>query len=208
MHLRNEIEHGAIDRQGWPYARHPSSRVDPSSVIFPGAYIGPNVTIGRDCVIGPNATIGAPGFGYDHVVSCGYSPNCEGNGCSAGCEKVWRYRTHTAGVVIKDDVHIGAGANIAQGRWRPTTIYSGARIDAHCHIAHNVVVGRNVAIAASSMLAGSVTVGDGAYIAPGASVRDNRTIGEGATVGLGAAVVCDVPANETWAGVPARRMAQ
>jgi acetyltransferase-like isoleucine patch superfamily enzyme len=40
----------------------------------------------------------------------------------------------------------------------------------------------------------------------GATIKPHVTIGDGARIGQGAAVVRDVPAGETWVGVPARRI--
>lgn len=193
MHLRDELADAAMtgSRAGYRNVQfHPSARVDPSAIIFAGAWIGPGVEIGPDCVIGPNAVIGAPGFGYEKQED--------------GSQ---RYRTHTAGVIIECDVHIHAGANVAQGRHRPTVIREGSRIDANSHVGHNVEIGRNALVVALSMLGGTSTVGEGGYVAS-ATVRDHVDIGAGATVGLGAVVVRDVPAGETHAGVPARRLAK
>jgi sugar O-acyltransferase (sialic acid O-acetyltransferase NeuD family) len=62
-------------------------------------------------------------------------------------------------------------------------------------------------ICAGVALGGNVTIGRGVYLGMNASVRERCTVSEWATVGMGAAVVTDVPAGETWAGVPARRFA-
>lgn len=166
------------------------AEVDPSTIIFHGAYIGPNVKIGADCVIGPNACIGQPGFGYEKNEDTGE----------------WDYRTHTEGVIIHDDVHIGANTCIDQGRHRPTEIWSGSRIDNLVHIAHNVIVGHRVLIVANSMIGGSCEIGDDAYISA-ATLCDHVTVGQGAFIGLGAVVLKgEVPAGETWVGSPARKL--
>lgn len=180
MDLHNELE----------FAARPRTKIVPlSTIVFPGAYFGPNVEIGEDCVIGPNACIGGPGFGYDYLE-----------------EGRWEYRTHTEGVKISDDVHIGAGTCVDQGRHRQTSIGSGTRIDNLVHIAHNVLIGKNVIIVAQSMIAGSCEVGDNAYIAPGVQIKDHVKIGDGAFIGMGAIVLNDVPAGETWVGHPARKL--
>lgn len=179
------IDDGAMSPHG--VFVHRTASVDESAKLFPLCYVGPNVTIGKHCVVGPGACIGQPGFGYEK----------QGDGSQL-------YRGHSMGVIIEDDVHIGANACVDQGRHRPTRIGTGSRIDNLVHIAHNVEIGRDCLVIACSMLAGSVVVGDGAQIAPSAAVRDWRTVGEGALVGLGAVVVKDVPDGATVMGVPAR----
>ncbi len=49
-------------------------------------------------------------------------------------------------------------------------------------------------------------VGAGTSIGGGAVILPGLTIGDGAMIGAGAVVTRDVPAGETWAGNPARRM--
>jgi len=60
-------------------------------------------------------------------------------------------------------------------------------------------------ICAGVALGGNVTIGRGVYVGMNASVRERCTVSAGVTIGMGAAVVTDVPAGETWAGVPARQ---
>ena len=49
-----------------------------------------------------------------------------------------------------------------------------------------------------------VTIGDGAWIGARAVILPGVTIGRGAVIAAGAVVNKDVPADELWAGVPAR----
>lgn len=49
-----------------------------------------------------------------------------------------------------------------------------------------------------------ITIGDDVWIGAGALILPGVTIGEGAIIGAGAVVTKDVPAGETYAGVPAR----
>jgi acetyltransferase-like isoleucine patch superfamily enzyme len=53
---------------------------------------------------------------------------------------------------------------------------------------------------AKSLVRKGASIGAGAVILPGV------TIGEGAVIGAGAVVTLDVPAGETWAGNPARKL--
>lgn len=165
----------------------PRASVGERSHIGHGVYIGPGVTIGNDCVIQANAVIGEPGFGYER--------DADGR---------WAPKEHYYGVRIEDDVHIGASTNIHRGSWRDTVIRRGARIDALVHVAHNVLIGRNAVIVAQAEISGSVEIGEGAWIGPGARIEQRLTIGAGALVGTGAVIRYDVPADQTWVGVPAR----
>ncbi|MEU0881548.1 NeuD/PglB/VioB family sugar acetyltransferase [Lentzea sp. NPDC005914] len=74
----------------------------------------------------------------------------------------------------------------------------------HVLLTHDDVVADGVTLAGRAALAGTVRVGESAYIGQGALVREGLTIGAGALVGMGAVVLNDVPAGETWVGVPAR----
>ncbi|UUL76829.1 acetyltransferase [Pseudarthrobacter sp. Fe7] len=54
-------------------------------------------------------------------------------------------------------------------------------------------------------LGGAVRIGRGASLGMNSSVRDSTSVGAYATVGMGAAVLGNVPAGQTWVGVPARQ---
>ena len=61
---------------------------------------------------------------------------------------------------IDDDVEIGSNCAIDRGSLNFTEIKKGVKIDNLVHIAHNVVVGKNSAIAASCAIAGSTKIGE------------------------------------------------
>jgi sugar O-acyltransferase (sialic acid O-acetyltransferase NeuD family) len=80
---------------------------------------------------------------------------------------------------------------------RDAVMNTGATVD------HHVVIERHAFVGPGAHLAGRVHVGEGALVGIGASVKEGVVIGAWAIVGAGAAVVRDVPAGETWVGVPA-----
>ncbi len=189
---------------------HPSAAVHPEAKIHPKTYIGPftyvgkctigegtivyghchlydNVEIGRNVVIHAGTIIGADGFGY--------SRNEEG--------KLEKF-PHIGGVVIEDEVEIGANTCIDRGTLGNTIIRESAKIDNLVHIAHNCVIGKHSAVIADAMIGGSTIIGDYGWVAPSAALMNGLAIGARATIGLGAVVTKNVPDGETWAGVPAQ----
>jgi len=193
-----------------PSGIHATAVVHPEAKIHPDAYMGPftyvgkceigagtvihghvhiysNTRIGRNVTVHAGTVIGADGFGYERNES-------------GELEKF----PHVGGVVIEDNVEIGANTCVDRGTLGDTVIREGAKVDNLVHVAHNVIIGRHAAVIANAMLGGSTRIGDYAWIAPSACLRDMISIGEGALVGLGALVVKDVPDGVTVMGAPAR----
>jgi UDP-3-O-[3-hydroxymyristoyl] glucosamine N-acyltransferase len=187
--------------QGWYAGRgayvHPTAQIGVGTRLGPNVYIGPGVVVGADCRVQAGAVIGEDGFGYEQTVVW--------DGLSR--ETRWKPKPHEFGVVIGDDVHIGANACIDRGSWRDTTIATGVRIDNGVHVAHNCLIRRNAVVVAQAMLAGSVEVGEEAWIGPSACVMQRLLVGHRALVGMGAVVIRDVQTNTTVAGNPARKIA-
>ncbi len=161
--------------------------VDDSTIIGDGVVIKGKVKIGKRCTIQSNAVIGEPGFGYS-----------EENGIKTMIK-------HFGGVNIGDDVHIGANTCIARGTIDDTCIGDGSKIDNLCHIAHNVIIGKNVTLIAGSLIYGSVNIGDNSYIASGI-IKNQLEIGKNVTVGMGSVVMKDAEENITIVGVPGKKL--
>ncbi|GHH72630.1 NeuD/PglB/VioB family sugar acetyltransferase [Promicromonospora soli] len=104
---------------------------------------------------------------------------------------------------------VGVGSILLAG----VSITADAELGAHVvampnvTVTHDCVVADFATLAAGVSLGGGVRVGRAAYLGMNAAVRPGVRIGDGAVVGMGAVVVADVPAGETWAGVPARALA-
>lgn len=151
-----------------------------------GVVLMPRVRLGARVTIGAGAVIGEAGFGF-------------ANGPNGALRAV----PHLGGVVIEDDVHIGALSTVAAGTLSPTRIKKGAKIDAQVHVGHNCEIGEGTVIAAQCGLAGSVIVGRGVMMGGQVGVADHITIGDGARIAAKSGVIGDVPGDTTVAGYPA-----
>jgi UDP-3-O-[3-hydroxymyristoyl] glucosamine N-acyltransferase len=161
------------------------------TVVHAGAVVGEGVRVGKRCVIGPNTCLGASGFG---VVR--------------GPGGALHALPQIGGVEVGDDVEIGALCTVDRGTLEATTIGSGTKMDNHCHIAHNVRIGRDCLLVAYARIAGSTVLEDGVTVAEDVGITDNVVIGAGARIGGGARVYKNVsPGAEVW-GAPAKPLAE
>jgi len=159
------------------------SVVGSNCIIYPQVYIGRNVKIGDnvrlypgvrihyDCVIGDNciihanAVIGADGFGY--IPQSDHS---------------WKKVPQVGNVILENMVEIGACVCIDRATMGNTIIHSGAKLDNLIHIAHNVEIGQNTAIAAQTGIAGSTHVGARNQIGGQVGIAGHITIADGTRI--------------------------
>lgn len=190
--------------------------------IGDGTIIGADVEIGNDVIIGSNCVIEGKIKIGDHTriwnqvtiinqVTIGESCEIQ-SGCVIGHDgfawneddsHVKTMIRHFGGVEIGDHVYIGPNGIIDRGEIDNTIIKKGAKIDANCFIAHNVVVGENVILITGCRLYGSSEIGNNAYIAS-ATVRNQCHVGDHAFIGMGAVVTSHIPSNVVAQGVPAK----
>ena len=109
--------------------------------LFANVTVGQGTKIGRDCRIQSGAVIGSEGFGYAN---------------KAGA---WVRINQIGGVVIGDNVEIGANTTIDRGAIGDTVIGDGVILDNQIQIAHNVQIGEFTAIAGCVGIAGSTVIG-------------------------------------------------
>jgi UDP-3-O-[3-hydroxymyristoyl] glucosamine N-acyltransferase len=181
----------------------PAAQIGRGTRIGANTVIGPGVAIGRDCDIGPNVTIGFALIGDRVKILAGARIGEPGFGATAGPKGLIDI-PQLGRVILQDGVSVGANSTIDRGAFDDTVIGENTKIDNLVQIAHNVRVGRNCVMAAHTGISGSVTIGDGAQFGGRAGVADHVTIGAGARVGAAAGVMKDIPAGETWGGMPAR----
>ncbi|WP_411288180.1 UDP-3-O-(3-hydroxymyristoyl)glucosamine N-acyltransferase [Phenylobacterium sp.] len=181
----------------------PGAQVGRGTTIGANTVIGPGVAIGRDCDISANVTIGFALIGDRVRILAGAVIGEPGFGATAGAKGLIDI-PQLGRVIIQDGVTVGANTTIDRGAFDDTVIGENTKIDNLVQIAHNVRVGRNCVMAAHTGISGSVVIGDGAQFGGRAGVADHVTIGDGARVGAASGVMKDIPAGETWGGMPAR----
>jgi sugar O-acyltransferase (sialic acid O-acetyltransferase NeuD family) len=69
---------------------------------------------------------------------------------------------------------------------------------------HDVVVSDFTTLCAGVALGGNVHVESGAYLGMNSSVRQGLRVGRDATLGMGSVLLRNLPAEQTWVGVPAK----
>lgn len=202
---------------------HPSTRVPDDAAIGPYAVIGADVVLGARTVIGggtiiedgvvigegtrlfPRVTVhSGTRLGSWCVVQSGSVLGSDGFGYATDASGRHHGVPQRGGLVLGDDVEVGANVTIDRGSAGDTTIGDGTKIDNLVHIAHNVRIGSGAIIVAQVGVAGSTSVGDGAVLGGQAGVVGHAKIGDRARIGAQAGVIGDVPADAEYSGYPAR----
>lgn len=110
--------------------------------------------------------------------------------------------------IIAPDARIGRGAMVCAGAviGPGSTIGENAIVNTGATIDHHNTIGAHAHVAPGVNLGGNVSVGERALVGIGSCAVPGVTIGAGAVVGAGSTIIRDIPAGETWAGCPARRL--
>ncbi|MFT5593300.1 MAG: UDP-3-O-[3-hydroxymyristoyl] glucosamine N-acyltransferase [Oceanicoccus sp.] len=185
---------------------HPSAVVSPSASIADGvsiaanaviedhAVIGAGVIIGAGSVVGVNARVGTNTRLHHHVsiyhdvtigdeciIHSGVVIGSDGFGF-ANEKGQWVKICQIGGVVVGDQVEIGANTTIDRGAMSDTIIGDGVKLDNQIQIAHNVEIGAHTAMAAGCMIAGSTKIGNGCTLAGGVGVAGHLQLADGTHV--------------------------
>ena len=183
------------------------SRIGADSFLRERVSIGANVTIGARFIAQPGAVIGSDGFSFvTEGTSSAEAARAALDGSAEAEAQAW-HRIHSlGGVVIADDVEVGANTCIDSGTIRPTRIGAGTKIDNQVHIGHNCEVGRNCLLCGQVGLAGSAKIGDQVVLGGQVGVSDNISVGDGVVGGGAAVILSNVPAGRAVLGYPATKL--
>lgn len=184
-------------------------RIGADCQINAGVRLQRRVTLGARVIVQPNVVIGGDGFSFVTQTPAHVEIARETLGAGSftpPADARW-HRIHSlGGVVIGDDVEIGAGSTVDAGTIRATQIGRGTKIDNLVQVGHNVVVGEDCLLCAQAGVAGSSVIGNRVVVGGKAGIADNLKIGDDVVLGGGAVVLSHVAAGRVMMGYPATRM--
>ncbi len=168
--------------------------------LYPGVYIGKGSIIGDDTVIYANVSIG-PGISIGKRVIIQAGAAIGGDGFGFVTEEGKHHKIpQVGGVIIEDDVEIGANSAVDRATLGNTVIRQGTKIDNLVQIAHNVIVGKHCILAGQVGIAGSSTLGNYVVLGGKVGLADHINIGDEVMAGGGTAITQDIAAGQIVAG--------
>ena len=145
--------------------------IEDDVVIDDGVIIKSGVTIKKGTKIGPGCVIGSVGFEVKDTIFGRI------------------VLTHNGGVLIEENVELGALCTVNQGLSdMPTHIGMDSKIDSSVHIAHSTSIGRRNIIAANVAFGGSVKTGDDIFFGLNSTIKNGVKLANGCFVGASAFV--------------------
>jgi UDP-3-O-[3-hydroxymyristoyl] glucosamine N-acyltransferase len=151
-------------------------KIGARTVIHPHVVISERCEVGTDSILYPHVTLYADTRCCNRVIihaSTVIGSDGFGNVKHQG---VWNKIPHIGGVVLEDDVEIGASTTVDRGVLEDTILSKGVKLDNQIHIAHNVKIGDNTVMAACAGVAGSTIIGESCMLGGRVSIVDNLSI--------------------------------
>lgn len=180
---------------------HASALIDSSAQVGNGVSVGPNVVIGAHsrigdrAVIGPNCVIGEAcivgdgvrlmasvtlyrrvRIGARSVIHSGAVIGADGFGFARDDHGHQREIAQIGGVVLGEDVSVGAASTIDRGAIDDTVIGDGVKIDNQVQIGHNCTIGNHTVICGCVGIVGSTRIGAQCVLAGGVGIGGDGPI--------------------------------
>ena len=162
------------------------------TVLYPGVRLYRNTVVGQRCIVHSGAVIGADGFGF--------APQEDGH-----YEKI----PQVGNVTIDDDVEIGANTTIDRSTMGSTHVHKGVKLDNLVHLAHNVEVGENSALAAQVGVSGSTHLGKNCVVGGQSGFVGHLHIADGSKFGGQCGIMGSIKEeNQEFMGTPIQPLRQ
>ncbi len=180
------------------------ARIGARTIVHPHAVIGPGTNLGADCVVHAHVSIRERcRLGDRVIVQNGAVIGSDGYGFATRKDGTHVKIPQVAPVVIEDDVEIGANTTIDRPAVGETRIGAGTKIDNLVQIAHGVVLGQNVLLAAQVGIAGSTRIGSAVVLGGQVGVGGHLTLGDGVRAIGQSGITNSVDAGAFVSGYPA-----
>ena len=180
------------------------ARVGARTILFPHVTIGDAATIGDDCILHARVSVRERvTLGNRIVVQDGAVIGSDGFGFARTPEGTHHKIPQAGGVVIEDDVEIGANTTIDRPAVGETRIGAGSKIDNLVQVAHGVKIGKGVLLAAQVGIAGSTRLEDNVTLAGQVGVAGHLTIGSGVIATAQTGIPNSVEPGKMISGYPA-----
>lgn len=215
--------------QGLPTGIHPTAQVHPSAVLEDGVSVGPyciieadvrigsGTRLGPSCIIGAGSVIGSDGLLYARVTL--YHRVTVGDrvvlhaGCVLGADGfgfapdprqatgAWAKIAQLGGLLIGNDVEIGANTTVDRGALENTVISNGVKLDNQIMVGHNVQIGEHTAAAACVGIAGSTIIGKRCTLGGAAMLSGHLELADDVHVSGGTAITSSISTPGRYTGV-------
>lgn len=179
----------------------PSASISPTATIEDAVVIGAGVTVGDRAWIGAGTVVGAGcrvgarsrlhpnvtlladcDVGERVIIHSGTVIGADGFGFAPRKPAGWEKIAQLGGVVIGNDVEIGANCCIDRGALDDTVIEDRCKLDNLIQVAHNVRIGEDTAIAACAGIAGSAVIGKRVQIGGASGIAGHITVCDDAII--------------------------
>jgi UDP-3-O-[3-hydroxymyristoyl] glucosamine N-acyltransferase len=207
--IAREISRGADveigpDASIWPFVTLGNRvRLGARVTLFPGVFLGDDVSVGDGSILYPSVTVlDRCTLGARVILHSGVVVGSDGFGYVPHDGRLHKI-PQLGGVVIEDDVELGANVTVDRATFGRTVIRRGTKVDNLVQIAHNAVIGEHSVLAGQVGVSGSTRIGAHVMVGGQAGFADHVSVGNGARVAAQAGVFRDVPDGQAVAGSPA-----
>ena len=153
-----------------------NASIGEGTVIYPFVFIGENTVVGANCTLYPNVTVReGVTIGDRVIIHSGTIIGSDGFGYIFN-EGMHYKIPQVGGIIIEEDVEIGANVTIDRATTGKTIIGAGTKIDNLVQIAHNVKIGKHSILVAQVGIAGSTEIGDYVILGGQVGVADHSQI--------------------------------
>lgn len=180
------------------------ARIGARTILYPHVVVGRGAELGDDCVVHARVSIRERvHIGHRVVLQDGAVIGSDGFGFAKTPDGTHHKIPQVGGVVIEDDVEVGANAAIDRPAVGETRIGAGTKIDNLVQVAHGVTIGRNVLLASQVGIAGSTTIEDDVTLAGQVGVAGHLTVGKGVVATAQTGIPNSVASGSFISGYPA-----